>query len=283
MLLSVESYEICMRLGEVAAFELLKEVGFDACDYSFYEGCKNLDEDYMEQAKCTKQALDKAGLICNQAHAPYELREGEPFNCSCEHYLQIVRSIEYAAYLGAKNIVVHFIVTQDREITYTLNQQYFKTLIPYCEKFGIRIAVENDFERRNGQVLPVLNEPNTLQQFVRDLDSEYVVACVDIGHAAMFNDPVAFLEKMDGSILKLLHVHDNDLHEDLHRFPFTCDIKWDKICAALTGIGYDGDLTFETVKGIKKIPDELKIDAYVFLAKIGRHLIRKITKYKERV
>ena len=283
MLLSVESYEICRWLGEEVAFALLKKAGFDACDYSFYEGAKHLGEDYMDEARRTKEALDKAGLICNQAHAPYELREGETFDTSSENYLQIVRSLEYAAFLGEKNIVVHFIVTQDRENTYSVNQQYFKTLIPFCEKFGIRIAAENDFERRNGEKLPVLNDPDLLQQFVRDLQSDYVVACVDIGHAGMFNDPVAFLEKMDSSVLKMLHVHDNDLNEDLHMFPYTCNIKWDKVCAALAGIGYDGDLTFEVVKGIHKIPDELKIDAYVFLAKIGRHLIRKITKYKERV
>ena len=80
MLLSTETNSIIKRFGEEKSFEILKKSGFDACDYSFYnETAKLLQDDYMEKAKITKALLDKVGLLCNQAHAPFDLVEGEPF------------------------------------------------------------------------------------------------------------------------------------------------------------------------------------------------------------
>ena len=279
MLLSTESFSVCKHFDEETALKLLKDAGFDACDYSLYdEFAKLLDDNYIQNAKRTKQILQKVGLLCNQAHAPFNLQEGEPFNISNKNYLEIVRSIEYAAYLGAKNIIVHVIPTKNRDNAYAYNLEYYKTLIPYCEKFGIKVAVENDFERRNGKPLPLLNDGKLLQQFVKDLNSEYAVACVDIGHAAMFNDPAKFIGEMSGDILKALHVHDNDLNEDLHMIPYTSNINWNEVCAALNKIGYNGDITFEAIKGLYKIPNELKLDAHIFLAKIGRYFINQATK-----
>ncbi|MBE6612796.1 MAG: sugar phosphate isomerase/epimerase, partial [Ruminococcaceae bacterium] len=214
MLLSTETSSVIKRFGQEKAFAMLKRSGFDACDFSFYgEGAELLGDDCMENARKTKELLDTAGLLCNQAHAPFDLSEGEAFDLSCRNYRAIVRSIEYAAYLGAKKIVVHLIVTADREAYYAYNQRYYKSLEFYGKQFGIKIAVENDFERRNGKVLPILNDPQEYVDFIRELDSEWLVGCIDIGHAAMFQDPAEFIEKTGGRIVKALHIHDNDLHE----------------------------------------------------------------------
>lgn len=277
MILSMESYSIVKRLGEEKAFELLKRIGFDACDYSFYyEGTDLLGDDYLENAKRTKKNLDKAGLLCNQAHAPFELSEGEPFDLSCPNYLLNVRSIEYAAYIGAKNIIVHFIYTQNREDLYAYNQKYFKSLEPYAKKFGIKIAVENDFERRDGKKLPLPDSCEQYVSFINDLASDSFVSCIDVGHASMFYDPAEFIEKTGGALVKALHVHDNDLDEDKHMFPMTGDINWNALCDALKKTNYSGDFTLEVIKGFYKIPDELLEDALVFLEKIGRYLIKKV-------
>jgi len=277
MLLSTESYSITTRFGEEKAFELLKKAGFDACDFSFYyNGIELLGDDYLENARKTKEMLNRAGLLCNQAHAPFEITEGEPFDISCHNYKIVVRSIEYAAYIGAKNIIVHLICTENRKNLYQYNREYYKSLEPYAEKFGIKIAVENDFERRNAKILPVLNYPEEFSEFIEDFNSEWIVGCIDIGHAAMFNDPAEFVSKTTGSLIKALHVHDNDLIEDLHSFPMTGNINWNGLCDALKKAGYTGDITLEVTKGFYKIPDELVEDALCYLAKIGRYLISKI-------
>ena len=256
---------------------MLKKVGFDACDFSFYnDGVKLLGDDYMENAKKTKALLEKHGLLCNQAHAPFEITEGEPFDISCKGYRLVVRSIEYAAYIGAKNIIVHLICTVNRADLYRYNSEYYKSLAVYGEKFGIKIAVENDFERRNKKVLPVLNYPEEYSEFIEKLHRDWLVGCLDIGHAAMFNDPAEFISKTKGSVIKALHIHDNDFIEDLHLFPFAGYINWYSLCDALKKANYKGDFTFETIKSFDRIPNELIEDTLCWLAKVGRYLIKLI-------
>ena len=277
MLLSTETNSVVKRFGQEKAFEMLKKSGFDACDFSFYNCVAELlSDNYMENAKKTKALLDETGLLCNQAHAPFELAEGEPFDMSCDNYKAVVRSIEYAAYLGAKNIVIHLICTLNRADLYRYNSEYYKSLETYSKQFGIKIAVENDFERRNGKVLPVLNYAEEFCEFVENLNSEWIVGCIDIGHAAMFNDPAEFISKTNNSLLKALHVHDNDLREDLHLFPFSGYINWYDLCDALKKVNYTGDLTFEAIKSLDRIPNELMEDTLIHLAKMGRYLINMI-------
>lgn len=277
MLLSTETNSVVKRFGQEKAFQMLKKSGFDACDFSFYNCVAELlSDNYMENAKKTKALLDKTGLLCNQAHAPFELAEGEPFDMSCDNFKAVVRSIEYAAYLGAKNIVIHLICTLNRADLYRYNREYYKSLETYSKQFGIKIAVENDFERRNGKVLPVLNYAEEFSEFVENLNSEWIVGCIDIGHAAMFNEPAEFISKTNGSLIKALHVHDNDLQEDLHLFPFSGYINWCNLCQALKEINYTGDLTFEAIKSLDRIPDELMEDTLIHLAKMGRYLINMI-------
>lgn len=277
MLLSTETNSIVKRFGQEKAFELLKKCGFDACDFSFYnDGARLLGDDYMENARSTKEMLDKAGLLCNQAHAPFDLKEGEAFDTSCNHYNAVVRSIEYAAYIGAKNIVVHLICTANRDELCQYNRRYYKSLEHYGKKFGIRIAIENDFERRDGRILPVLNDPYEYGEFIESLDSEWLVGCVDIGHAAMFRDPDDFILKTKGSFVQALHVHDNDLHEDLHMFPLIGRINWYGLCESLKRVNYSGDFTLEAVKSFDRIPNELMEDTLIYIAKIGRYFMNQI-------
>ena len=277
MLLSTETNSIIKRFGEEKSFEMLRQAGFDACDYSFYDNVAEvLGDSYMENAKKTKALLQKAGLLCNQAHAPFDLAEGEPFDISCRHYNAVVRSIEYAAYIGATNIIVHLICTADRADLYQYNLAYYRSLEPYGRKFGIKIAVENDFERRAGQILPVLNDPAAFSSLIEELDSEWIVGCIDIGHAAMFRDPAEFISKANPSVIRALHVHDNDLHEDLHLFPMTGNINWHALCDALKKANYTGDITFEALKSFAKIPNELIFDTLIYLARMGRYIINQI-------
>jgi sugar phosphate isomerase/epimerase len=48
-----------------------------------------------------------------------------------------------------------------------------------------------------------------------------------------------------GPRLGALHVHDNDKHNDSHQIPFTMQIDFDKMIAALKDVGYRGDMTLE--------------------------------------
>ena len=77
MKLSVDLYTIAERFGDFKAIEMAKEAGFDAIDYAYYdygEREETLGDGYIEYAKSIRAHLDKVGIVCNQAHAPFSLR-----------------------------------------------------------------------------------------------------------------------------------------------------------------------------------------------------------------
>lgn len=279
MKLSVELSALTVKFGDYKAAELAKEAGFDAIDYSYYwdgETEAVLGDGYREYAKKLRAHLDKIGIACNQAHAPFSLKYGCAFDISDKKYLWLVHSIESAAILGAKNIIVHSLdVPQDVDFE-AYNLKYYKSLVPYCEKFGIHVSVENlfSYDSKRHYYKGRLGSPEELNEMVEKINSPWINACVDIGHAALTGyEPEDFIAKMSPNVLKALHVHDNDYLADSHIIPYTGELNWESIMKSLKNIGYDGELTFEIFCYLKKFPDVLVPDALKLAVSIGRHLI----------
>lgn len=282
MKLSLESYALILKFGAFESFKLIKQAGFDCVDMSYYwqdENSPLVGEEYREYAFQLRSYLDEYGLVCNQAHAPFDFKYGEPIDFSNPNYLSIIRAMESASILGAKAIVVHSIGLKKNSRIYfdhDYNLAYYKSLQPFCEKFNIKIAVENlfGFDSKRNCYHGRLGTPTELSEFVRELDSPYFVACVDVGHVAMTgSEPEEFLENMDADLLVALHIQDGNYKEDCHTVPYLGSYNWTKIMKALKKIGYKGELTFEIVKYLGNIPKELTFDALCFAEKIGRHLI----------
>ncbi len=279
MKLSVENYTLITKFGDFKAFEMIKDAGFDCVDYSYYwenEKEEVLGEKYKEYAESLREKLDEIGLECNQAHAPFSLHYGAKFDIFDNKYLQLVHSIEAAAILGAKNIVVHSLtVPQDVDFV-KYNVEYYKSLVPYCEKFGINVAVENLFARdsKRNRIVGKLGTPEELNAIVEKIDSPHIVACIDIGHASLTGyEPENFIEKMNPKILKALHVQDTDYLSDSHTLPYLSKLDWEKIMSALKKVEYDGDFTFEITGYMDNFPDELVSEALKFAVSVGKYLI----------
>ena len=281
MKLSIENNAIRKKVGDFEAFDMIKNAGFDCVDMSYYwagEDSPLLNDGYREYAQELRKHLDSLGLSCNQAHAPFDLKAGEAFDLSTPAYRAIVRSMESAAILGAKTIIIHSlsatvndIVVFDKEY----NLEFYRSLLPYCEKFGIKVAVENLFQRdpKRGGYVGKLGKPEELCAFVRELNSPWFVACVDIGHAALTgNEPEDFCANMDGNLLQALHVQDGDYRRDAHTLPFLGTFKWDAIMQSLKKIDYKGELTFEVFLYLGNIPKELLPDALTFTYQTGKYL-----------
>lgn len=282
MKLSMESYNLVLNFGAYEGFKLIKQAGFDCVDMSYYyqkEGSPLIGEEYRDYAFQLRSYLDELGLACNQAHAPFDFKHGEPLDISSPNYLAIVRAMESASIVGAKSIIVHSICVKKGGqlcFDYEYNLAYFKSLQPFCEKFNINIAVENLFvlDNKRNSYMGRLGTPAELCEFIRELDSPYFVACVDVGHAAMTDgEPEEFLAGMDADLLAALHIQDGNYHEDCHTIPYLGAFHWTEIMKTLKKIGYKGDLTFEIIKYLRNIPKELIFDALCFAEKIGRHLI----------
>lgn len=265
--------------GDLEGFAVAKETGFDAIDYGFYDMKDNnwlLREDYLDHAKALRAAMDAAGIQCRQTHAPFNFHYGCAMDESCPEYLETVRAIEASAILGAKYTVIHAVVVPNDVSLHDYNLDFYRTFIPYCEKYGVQVAVENLFyydqvtKERKGR----LAKPEELQGMVKELNSPWFVICVDVGHCVLtWQQPEDFIDAIDGELLKVLHIQDTDDIQDRHTMPYLGDIHWDKLMASLKRNGYDGDLTYEIFKFFKKMPVELRREALAFSEKVGRHLI----------
>lgn len=282
MKLSIETFALREKLGDEGAMELIARAGFDCVDYSFYwqaEGSPALGEEYQAYARKIRAVMEKNGLRCNQAHAPFWADYQEKTELGNPHYRQLVRAVEAASILGAEQIVVHALMVPPEETKLDaeeINLAYYRSLEPYCRKFGIRVAVENlfrwDEKRRTHH--GVLASGKALSAFIQKLDSPWFVACIDVGHAAITgSEPEDFIRAMAPGLLQGLHIQDSDYLGDRHTLPYSGWLNWEKIMAALKETGYTGELTFEVFGYLRRLPKALLPDALRYAARIGRYLI----------
>ena len=269
-------HPVIQAYGEEEAFHMVKEAGFDGVDYPLHDQDPEtmvLGENYRERAARTKELLEKYGLICNQAHAPFgKSVYGDPMDPTCVEYGQIIRAMEYAALIGAKHIVIHGIKPPVHVDVTAYNVEYYKSLQPYAEKFGIQIAVEN--------LMTILCNPAAYRAVVDQLDPKWFVALLDVGHSNYAKvEPERFIYGMDPGRLQGLHIHDNDGSWDDHLFPCLGKIRWDNVMEALAEVGYSGDLTLETGGGfLNRFPAELYPAALAFSAQVCRYLVSRFEK-----
>ena len=195
-------------------------------------------------------------------------------------YLALVRSIELAARLGAESIVVHSVLTPAGVDLTEYNLVYFRSLIPYCEKYGIHIAFENIFDYDpTHRCLGRFATPELMNRFLDTLNHPGLTACVDVGHAAIGGtEPETLIRGISAARLTALHIQDTDYLDDRHLPPFLGLQHWDAICDALREIGYRGDLTLEIPKFFTHMDPALVPAGLAFAAASGRCLIEKITR-----
>jgi sugar phosphate isomerase/epimerase len=278
MKISVEIYTLAQRFGDERAIELIKEAGFDAVDLSYYYA-RDIEEitgdGYLRHVEKMRAYLDKYGLVANQAHAPFKFKYGMQMDESEPDYRSIVRSIASAGMIGAKNIIVHSIIVPEGVSIEDYNVEYYSSLIPYCEKYGICVAIENLFApaAEPNTYTGRFGSPEDLNRVVERINSPYIVACVDVGHASLTGyKPEEFIAGMNPDILAALHIQDTDYLSDRHMLPYTQTFDWTAIMTALKEKGYRGDLTLEIIKYLGKFPDELLPDALLLAGKVANHL-----------
>lgn len=281
MRLSVETYILREMFSDETALRMIREAGFDAFDYSFYwvgDETDMLQEDYLQRATALRRLADSLGLACNQAHAPFEMEYGDDFELTNNHYLRLVRCLEYASVLGADQVIVHAIKDDlPEDVGFeAYNRRFYESLIPWCEKFSIRVCVENLFNWEE-RAIPVLCDPMEHQAFVRQLGSPWIRICIDVGHSAITGyKPEEVLSAMDPKLLIALHIHDNDGFLDQHLLPGEGTLDWNAVTKALGSIGYCGDFTFELTGYLRTKAPEQMAAALAVAHQTGRKLISKI-------
>lgn len=289
MLVSTQTDVLRRTYGDAKAIQLLKEAGFDAFDFSMFDiFSENPDEplnqaDYQGYAKHLRAVADEAGIVCNQAHAPFPSSTGDPAGDE-KRFQEIVRSMEIAAILGARIIIVHpcqhLSYAEHAQELMELNLTFYQKLIPYCEKFNIKVATENMFQwdqEEDHALHSTCSHAEEFRQYVDMLDSPWIVGCLDLGHVGLVGeDLVHMIHTLGKDRLQALHVHDNNLRYDLHTLPYTCNIDYDKVLNALKEIGYCGDFTFEADMFLAQMPWELYPQGLRFMREVGQYMASRI-------
>ena len=287
MIISCQTNRLDVRIGRKNTIKMIKDAGFDAYDFSLYGMTKEDEELSVEHFRTTavelKRYADEIGIICNQAHAPLISSVGEKQKDEWI-FSRLVDAIEVASIVGAECIVVHpkqhLCYAEHAKELFEINVEFYRNLIPYAEKFGVKIATENMWQCNNGAKTPtdsVCSRAWEFNQLLDEVGSEWLVGCLDIGHVSLMRaDIPKFIHQMGNRRLQALHVHDTDFVKDLHTLPFTQKIDYHAVTKALGEIDYQGEFTFEANGFIQSFPNELLLSALRLMADTGKYLAHQI-------
>ncbi len=279
MRLSTTTGELAKVFGFNKCIDILAEAGFDCADFSQFDEYvygADLSKGFLTELR--KYAEDK-GVFFNQSHAPFASSFKEEERTK-KRFEEITEAIKRASYLGVENIIVHpcqhveYVKDGNPEFLYEYNMEFYNRLIPYCEEYGIKVALENMWQRTGMINHSTCSRADEFVRYLDGLNSDCFVACLDIGHASLVREDLPDFIKVLGKRLKCLHVHDVDGTNDSHTLPYYGNIQWERVVKALALNGYQGDLTFEADEFLRNVPTELYADAEKFMAKTGRQLIK---------
>ena len=195
--------------------------------------------------------MNKAGIAFVDAHAhfPDPVCPSYPIEEKRSFMLQFIKmEIEITASFGVKTLTLHTGNNFDRSLPLDVYKnallRSMDELVPYAEKKGIILALEN--------IWTTPNTPEVLLEVVKKIDSPFLGLCYDSGHANIMKyarqegSPArlwwntaeeipqddAILEKMLPYVVNC-HLHDNMGNGDSHKLPGEGNIPWDHIMGLL--------------------------------------------------
>ena len=296
MKLALNGHTLVNRFGLAKAIDICKEAGFDSIDYSLQcmekpDDIFNDEKEYVKTAWELRKIADEKGFAITQTHAPFAFAGwNDPKTCEEFIFPAIRRSIEISAILGAKVAVVHplhhFVYKGHEDEIYEKNMEFYRSLIPLCKEYNIKVGIENMFQRELLRAHLSFDTCATIPDFIRYIDtlnSEYMVACLDIGHVGLpYGDDEAwdFIRALGHERLQALHVHDNNYRMDQHTLPYLGKINWTEVTKALGEIDYQGDFTYELTGELypSTMDDSLVPVTIKYIADVGHHLCDMVEK-----
>lgn len=272
--------DIAPVIGEEKAVEYVAKAGFDAWDFSMFAMCKydwetgSLFENnhpltgnqYLAFARKLKKIGLDNGIVCNQSHAPF------PSSCP-EIRSYFKRAIECTAEAGGGLCVIH----PDNNKSAQENAEIFLELLPFAKEQKVKIATENMWNWNKEKDESSFAACATSESFVEHIDTvkdDYLVACLDIGHAEMRGSGSGAVPMIHalGNRLQALHIHDNDRWHDSHQIPFSMSIDFAPIVKALKDIDYKGWFTLEADRYLKDFNADNIFDGILDLQRAARKL-----------
>lgn len=287
MLISTQTGVAVGRLGFEQGVLMLKNAGYDCLDLSLFEMIRDdsayIAGDWRKTALERKAFCDANGIVFNQSHAPFSFAWADENIRENIAHPRVRQSLEISAMMGVKIVVVHPLhwmqyLGHEDEIN-ELNIKYYKSLAPIAKDLGIKIALENMWQReakRKCICTDVAGFAKDHAALIDAIDSEYVVACLDVGHCSLVGEEAEDTIRILGhDRLKSVHLHDNDYQGDRHTIPGLGQMNWDNIMKAFDDIKYDGEFTYEADAFLKGFPTDYLPKACEFMVQTARYLVAK--------
>lgn len=282
------------------SFEFIKSCGFEAVDYNIdtYLSLSKLTkegiyptifdkstEEICEFFRPLKEASEATGVIISQMHAPFPCWYKDKEDVNAYVAMALDKCFAVCEYVGCPAIVVHpSSIPTSKEEELECNLNFYRSLIPVIKKYkGVKICLENIFTRVGGRYVEGrLSNPYDAAKMIDTLNAEaggdYFGFCFDIGHANLTHMNVKEYIKTMGDRLTILHIHDNNAHDDLHMIPYSylvtgsahvCD--WQGFVDGLREIGYKGTLSFETFRIFSAFPSAVHPEVLKLISGIGHY------------
>ncbi|AEC02620.1 sugar phosphate isomerase/epimerase family protein [Parasphaerochaeta coccoides] len=220
---------------------------------------------------------EKHGFVYMQSHAPYvrdrfAMKDDE----GRESDVLMAKAIRISASLGIPHVVVHpapLPSDRPRREIISRNVAWLSPFVELASGLGVALALENlDAENE-------IHDADELCTLADAFGKAPVGICYDFGHANMHGkrDHAAFLRTV-GKRLTATHVADNNGTEDEHLLPFHGTIAWEECLPILSGIGYDGYLTYEIMFFSRHLPEQTKGAFLDYALATGNHLMELAAK-----
>jgi len=188
--------------------------------------------------------------------------------------------------LGAKYSVFHtpaknWVGDLPDDDMFRIGEALFTSVLPFAKENGVKIAAETHGTASKYNKMEFFGIPENLLELIRRVKrasdcGEFLCVCVDTGHTnlavKMGYPPVGDVIRQLGSLVEVLHLHDNDGIKDQHKIPLTGTLDWADILAALREIGYAGYYNLEVV--LKHFGAEMMEEEAIFAVKVINNLLK---------
>lgn len=271
----------CRQTDVFASLSEIKQAGYDGVDFPLYvytqtkNAALHSEKWWRVWTQSVRDYADTLGLAVLQAHAPWD--EDIPADLTYKSPSQIyVRVFEACRILGCKKLVFHpvaypyrIVSAETERAIHAYNLRWFGELLPFAEKYGITMELENTFDyfhlQMPGDPLRPYVTAADLIALADDLNSPFVKLCLDTGHANIAGENIPQMIRLMGSRLDCLHLNDNygkrsGEHEDLHLFLGEGSIDWQPVASALYEIGFGGVRNLEIIASLCALTPERRIE-----------------------
>jgi L-ribulose-5-phosphate 3-epimerase len=244
-------------LHPIAAMQFAKDLGYDCFELTFEQQGAISPVTKRQDAENLRNKAEAIGIKL------YTLASGLAWGTSPTHPDPAVREravqnslkmIEMASWLGVETILylpgmvsavfVHDFTPQRYDHVDQLAKESLQLIVPTAEKLGVKIGVENVWNR-------YLLSPVEMRDFIDSFNSKVVGAYFDVANVMLYGHPEHWISILGNRIFA---VHLKDFRVNVGNLDgfvdlLSGDVDYPAVMSALQSIGYKGPFTAEIVPG----------------------------------